>query len=129
MWWEALFIWIYTLILPRSQCFFFLILVDTADLEEYKVHLTLVNIRLLLQFKTILLRYLLLKRKCSRSVVSYSLQPHPWGFSRQEYWSELPFSSPENLSKQGSNPGLPHCRLFTIWAKGSPCFFKVIPIV
>ena len=39
----------------------------------------------------------------SRSVVSYSLQPPglqpdsllcPWGFSRQEYWSRLPFPSP-----------------------------------
>ena len=39
----------------------------------------------------------------SRSVMSNSLRPHglwparllcPWGFSRQEYWSELPFPSP-----------------------------------
>ena len=42
----------------------------------------------------------------SGSVVSDSLQPHGlqptrllclWGFSRQEYWSELPFPSPGNL--------------------------------
>ena len=32
------------------------------------------------------------------------------GFSRQEYWSGLPFSSPWNFATQGSNPGLPHCR-------------------
>ena len=31
-------------------------------------------------------------------------------FSRQEYWSGLPFSSPGDLPNQGSNPGLLHCR-------------------
>ena len=32
-------------------------------------------------------------------------------FSRQEYWSELPFPSPEDLfPTQGSNSGLLHCR-------------------
>ena len=37
-------------------------------------------------------------------------------FSRQEYWSELPFPSPGDLPNQGSNPGLLHCRqIFTIW--------------
>ena len=49
----------------------------------------------------------------SRLVVSNSLQPHglyaarllcPWGFSRQEYWSELPFPSPENLPNPGTEP-------------------------
>ena len=29
-------------------------------------------------------------------------------FSRQEYWSRLPFPSPEDLPNPGSNPGLPH---------------------
>ena len=40
-------------------------------------------------------------------------------FSRQEYWSGLPFPSSANLPDPGSNPGLPHCRkifFFTIWA-------------
>ena len=32
------------------------------------------------------------------------------GFSRQEYWSRLPFPFPGNFPTQGSNPGLPHCR-------------------
>ena len=32
------------------------------------------------------------------------------GFSRQEYWSGLPFPSPGHLPDQGSNPGLLHCR-------------------
>ena len=36
--------------------------------------------------------------------------PLSMGFSRQEYWSGLPFPSPGDLLYQGSNPGLPHCR-------------------
>ena len=32
------------------------------------------------------------------------------GFSRQEYWSGLPFPSPEDLPTQGLNLGLLHCR-------------------
>ena len=31
------------------------------------------------------------------------------GFSRQEYWSGLPFPSPGVFPAQGSNTGLPHC--------------------
>ena len=31
-------------------------------------------------------------------------------FSKQEYWSDLPFLSPGNLPNTGSIPGLPHCR-------------------
>ena len=54
--------------------------------------------------------------KWSLSVASDSLRPHGHqvppsnGFSRQEYWSGLPFPSPGNFPTQGSNPGLPHCR-------------------
>ena len=29
------------------------------------------------------------------------------GFPRQEYWSELPFPSPEDLPDPGSKPGSP----------------------
>ena len=36
--------------------------------------------------------------------------PQSMGFSRQEYWSRLPFPSPGDLPTQGSNPGLPQCR-------------------
>ena len=37
--------------------------------------------------------------------------PLSMGFSRQEYWSELPFPSPGESSRtQGLNPGLLHCR-------------------
>ena len=54
--------------------------------------------------------------KWSRSVVSNSLWP-PWtvasqvspsaGFSRQEYWSGLPFPSPGDLPDPGIEPGSP----------------------
>ena len=63
---------------------------------------------------------------CSRSiVVSQSLSHvqlfvNPWtvacqaprsmGFSRQEYWSGLPFPSPRDLPNPGDNPHLLHCR-------------------
>jgi len=40
------------------------------------------------------------------------------GFSRQEYWSELPFPSPGD---QGLKPDLPHCRqtLYSLSHQGS----------
>ena len=52
----------------------------------------------------------------SCSDLSYSLQPHglqptrllgPGGFSRQEYWSELPCSPPPNLPKSAIEPRSP----------------------
>ena len=36
--------------------------------------------------------------------------PLSMGFSRQENWSGLPFTSPGDLPIQRLNPGLPHCR-------------------
>ena len=48
-----------------------------------------------------------------------TLRPHglwptrllrPWDFSRQEYWSGLPFPSPGDLPDPGLNSGLPSCR-------------------
>ena len=36
--------------------------------------------------------------------------PPSMGFSRQGYWSGLPFPSPGIFLTQGSNPGLLHCR-------------------
>ena len=36
--------------------------------------------------------------------------PLSMGFPRQEYWSVLPFPSPEIFPTQGSNPCLLHCR-------------------
>ena len=43
-------------------------------------------------------------------------------FSRQEYWSALPFPSPGIFPIQGSNPGLPHYRqtLYHLSYQGSP---------
>ena len=47
------------------------------------------------------------------SVVSNSLQPYglkptrflcPWGFFRQEYWTELPFTPPRDLPDPGIKP-------------------------
>ena len=49
--------------------------------------------------------------------------PPPIGFSRQEYWSGLPFPSLQGIfPTQGSNPGLPHCRqtLYRLSFQGSP---------
>ena len=37
------------------------------------------------------------------------------GFSRQEYWSGLPFPSPEDLPDPGIEPGSP-----TLWADALP---------
>ena len=37
-------------------------------------------------------------------------QAAPMGFSRQGYWSGLPFPSPEDFPHQESSPGLLHCR-------------------
>ena len=36
--------------------------------------------------------------------------PLPMGFSRQEYWSGLPFPFPGDLPNQGTEPHLLHCR-------------------
>ena len=48
------------------------------------------------------------------------------GFSRQEYWSGLPFPSPGDLLIQGSNPGLlPGRQILYCWATwgACPCVF------
>ena len=43
--------------------------------------------------------------------------PPSMGFSRQEYWSGLPFPSPGDLPGPGIEPVYPHCRrFFTVWA-------------
>ena len=48
--------------------------------------------------------------------------PPSMGFSRQGYWSGLPFPSPGIFPTQGLNPGLPHCRqtLYHLSHQGSP---------
>ena len=35
--------------------------------------------------------------------------PPSMGFSRQEYWSGLPFPAPRDLPDPGIEPNLPHC--------------------
>ena len=75
------------------------------------------------------------KWKWTRSVVSLQLSwlfATPWTaayqappsmeFSRQEYWSGLPFPSPVIFLTQGLNPYLPHCRqmLYSLSRQESP---------
>ena len=53
----------------------------------------------------------------SRSVMSNSLQPHEqaplfMGFSRQEYWRGLPFSSPGDLPDMGIKAASPALAFF-----------------
>ena len=60
------------------------------------------------------------ERKKRKSLSRVQLFSTPWtvayqallsmGFSRQEYWSGLPFPSQEIFPTQGLNLGLPHCR-------------------
>ena len=50
-----------------------------------------------------------------------SQAPPITGFSRQEYWSGLPFPSPGNLLDPGIKPGFPDCRqtLYRLSHQGS----------
>ena len=52
--------------------------------------------------------------------------PRSMGFSRQEYWSGLPFPSPGNLPNPEIDPGLLHCSQIVYWlnykGKGNPLF-------
>ena len=45
--------------------------------------------------------------------VAYQAPP-PMGFSRQEYWSGLPFPSPEDLPNPGIEPGSPALQVDTL---------------
>ena len=55
-------------------------------------------------------------------------------FSRQEYWSELPFPFTEGLQNQGLNLALLHCRPILYYlshqgnwvAKTSPLFHQIV---
>ena len=46
---------------------------------------------------------------CNPWTVAHQAPPS-MGFSRQEYWSGLPFPSLGIFLTQGSNPGFSHCR-------------------
>ena len=53
-------------------------------------------------------------------------------FSRQEYWSGLPFPSPGDLPDPGVNPGLPHCTYiagFRSEPPGKPSVAKNLPVM
>ena len=60
------------------------------------------------------------KEKEEKSLSRVRLFATPWtvahqappsmGFSRQEYWSGLPFPSPGDLPNPGIKPRSPHCR-------------------
>ena len=39
------------------------------------------------------------------------------GFSREEYWSELPFPSPEDLPDPGIEPGSPALQADALWSE------------
>ena len=52
----------------------------------------------------------LVAKPCSTLVIPWTVTcqaPLFMGFSRQEYWSELPFPSPGDLPDPGINPGSP----------------------
>ena len=56
--------------------------------------------------------------------------PLSMGFSRQEYWNRLPFSSPEDLPSPGIEPTSPALagRLFTTELPGKPkCCIYIVP--
>ena len=50
------------------------------------------------------------------------------GFPRQEYWSRLPFPSPEDLSNSGTEPASPALagRFFTTKPPGKPSMWSII---
>ena len=54
--------------------------------------------------------------------------PTSMAFSRQEYWSRLPFPSPEDLPNPGIEPGLLHCRqtLHCLSHQGSLCLIVIL---
>ena len=61
---------------------------------------------------------------CNSMDSSLHQAPLSRGFSRQEYWTGLPFASPGNLTDPGIEPGSPTLidRRFTVWATGGLSF-------
>ena len=59
--------------------------------------------------------------------VAYQAPPS-MGFSRQEYWSGLPFPAPGDLRNSGIEPRLPHCRqtLLPSEPPGKICIYLII---
>ena len=54
--------------------------------------------------------------------------PLSMGFSRQEYWSGLPFLSPEDLPDPGIEPGSPALQAGSLpfEPQGSPCLWYFV---
>ena len=52
--------------------------------------------------------------------------PLSMGFSRQEYWSRLPFSPPGDLSDPGSEPASPEGRFFYCWATSKAIYIALV---
>ena len=55
-------------------------------------------------------------------ILSLILKKNSMEFSRQKYWSGMPFSSPGDLPNPGIKPGLLHCRwiIYYLTYQGSP---------
>ena len=54
----------------------------------------------------------LVTKSCLTLAIAWTVAhqtPLSMGFSRQEYWSGLPFPSPGDLPDPGIELGLPHC--------------------
>jgi len=67
----------------------------------------------------------LVSKSCPILVTPWTIacqSPLSMGFSRQEYWSGLPFPSPENLPNPGIEPRSPALQadLYQLSHKGSP---------
>ena len=52
--------------------------------------------------------------------VAYQVAPPSMGFSRQEYWSGLPFPSPGNLPDPGFKPGSPAFQAYSLTSELAP---------
>ena len=54
--------------------------------------------------------------------------PLSMGFSRQEYWSELPFPSPRDLPEPGIEPGSPALQADSLHCEppGKPLYMTLI---
>ena len=61
--------------------------------------------------------------------VAYQAPPS-MGFSRQEYWSGLPFPSPGDLPDPGIEPGSPAFQVDALTSEppGKPCCLHLFPI-
>ena len=84
----------------------------TYSHSDFGEHIDSLYLQVSLPIETLCSIYMSIKRSCS--VVSNSLWPHglyqapqSMEFSRQEYWSGLPFPSPGDLPDPGIEPGSP----------------------